>query len=214
MNRCSEKVMHAWHFVFLYTLNCAGGSVVHSYGRFIPHEFPITDLQQISGPDGIGTITCAVSSGRAWFVADGGELETGGVSQIRNGTISTLKVNLSNVSSFQNRGLYCTNIITNFFYLFISSASKWRYYCMQSEIYRAHPADSQGYALMLLSIYNCIITTYAIVCCLKYCTYIRILYDSEIEVLCVCVHAHRCIYTCTCSYVCPCQCVYIQWAPY
>ena len=36
------------------TLICAGGRVVHSYGRLIPHEFPITDLQQISGPDGVG----------------------------------------------------------------------------------------------------------------------------------------------------------------
>ena len=42
-----------------------GGSVVHSYGRLIPHEFPITDLQQISGPDGIGRINCTVSSGTA-----------------------------------------------------------------------------------------------------------------------------------------------------
>ena len=37
-----------------FTLICAGGRVVHSYGRLIPHEFPITDLQQISGPDGVG----------------------------------------------------------------------------------------------------------------------------------------------------------------
>ena len=62
------------------TLICADGSVVHSYGRLIPHEFPITDLQQISGPDGIGRINCTVSSGTARFVANGGQLETGGVS--------------------------------------------------------------------------------------------------------------------------------------
>ena len=100
------------------------GRVVHSYGRLIPHEFPITDLQQISGPDGIGRIACTVSSGTARFVASGGQLETGGVSQTRNGATATLEVNTSNVSSFQNRPLYCTNINTNFFYLFISDTSK------------------------------------------------------------------------------------------
>ena len=108
-----------------YTLNCAGGDVVHSYGRLIPHEFPITDLQQISGPDGIGRINCTVSSGTARLLANGGQLETGGVSQTRNGAASTLVVNPSNVDSFQNRDLYCTNADTNFFYLFISSASKY-----------------------------------------------------------------------------------------
>ena len=105
--------------------NHAGGRVVHSYGRLIPHEFPITDLQQISGPDGIGRITCTVSSGTAKFVANGGGVERGGVSQRKNGTTATLIVNPSNVDSFQNRGLYCTNAATNFFYLFISGVSKY-----------------------------------------------------------------------------------------
>ena len=106
-------------------LICADGRVVHSFGRLIPHEFPITDLQQISGPDGIGRITCTVSSETARFAANGGQLETGGVSQTRNGSTATLVVNPSNVDSFQNRELYCTNVNTNFFYLFISSASKF-----------------------------------------------------------------------------------------
>ena len=111
-----------------YTLNCAGGDVVHSYGRLIPHEFPITDLQQISGPDGIGRVTCTVSSGTARnenkrFFPNGGQLETEGVSQTRNGSTSTLIVNPPNVNSFQNKGVYCTKF--NFFYLFISSASKY-----------------------------------------------------------------------------------------
>ena len=110
---------------FLTTSNLLGGSVVHSYGRLIPHEFPITDLQQISGPDGIGRINCTVSSGTARFVANGGQLETGGVTQTRNGATATLVVNPTDVGSFQNRGLYCTNINTNFFYLFISSTSKY-----------------------------------------------------------------------------------------
>ena len=105
----------------------AGRDVVHSYGRLIPHEFPITDLQQISVPDGIGRIICTVSSGTARFVANGGRLETEGVSQTENGATATLVVNPSNVDSFQNKGLYCTNIGTNFFYLFISSASEYNY---------------------------------------------------------------------------------------
>ena len=108
-----------------YTAKHAGGRVVHSYGRLIPHEFPITDLQQISGPGGIGRITCTVSSGTARFTANGGQLETGGVSQTRNGATATLVVNPSNVGHFQNRELYCTDINTNFFYLFISSASEY-----------------------------------------------------------------------------------------
>ena len=109
---------------YVYTLNCAGGHVVHSYGRLIPHEFPITDLQQISGPDGIGRITCTASSGTARFLRPGGGLETGEVTQTRNGATSTLVVNPSNVGSFQNRDLYCTNPAANF-YLFISSTSKY-----------------------------------------------------------------------------------------
>ena len=100
-----------------------GDIVVHSYGRLIPREFPITDLQQISGPDGIGRINCTVSSGTARFVTNGGLLESGGVTETRNGATATLIVNPSN--SFQNRALYCTNINTNFFYLYISSASKF-----------------------------------------------------------------------------------------
>ena len=100
---------------------------MHSYGRHIHHEFefPITDLQQISGPDGIGRINCTVSSGTARFVVNGGQLETGGVSQTRNGATATLVVNPSNVDIFQNGAFYCTNITTNFFYLYISSASKF-----------------------------------------------------------------------------------------
>ena len=107
--------------------NNAGGRVVHSYGRLIPHEFPITDLQQISGPDGVGRINCTVSSGRAKFIANSGQFtyEGGGVSQTSSGAITILAVNPYNISSFQNRGLYCTNINVNFFYLFISSASKF-----------------------------------------------------------------------------------------
>ena len=117
-----HHTLHFNHLQSTYNLNCTGGDIVHSYGRLIPHEFPITDLQQISGPDGIGRITCTVSSGRARFVVNSGQLETGGVSMTRKATTT---LNTSNVDSFRNRALYCTNIDTNFFYLFISSASKF-----------------------------------------------------------------------------------------
>ena len=87
-------------------INHAGGRVVHSYGRLIPLEFPITELQQISGPDGIGRITCTVSSGTAGLVVNSGNrLTAGRVSQTRNGATATLVGNLSNVDNFQNRYL-------------------------------------------------------------------------------------------------------------
>ena len=132
LNHAGDKVIHN---SLLYN---TGGSVVHSYGRLIPHEFPITDLQQISGPDGIGRINCTVSSGEAKFAANGGVVESEGVTEIRNKATSTLMVNPSNVSSFQSRGLYCTNINTNFFYLFISSASKYTSFSCDTQYIRQH----------------------------------------------------------------------------
>ena len=110
-------------FIF-YSRNYAGGSVVHSHGRLIPHEFPITDLQQISDPDGIGRINCTVSNGTARFILHSGEpLGTGGVTQTKYGAKATLVVNTNVVGSFQKKALYCTNSTTNFLYLFISSTS-------------------------------------------------------------------------------------------
>ena len=109
------------------TLICADGSVVHSYGRLIPHEFPITDLQQISGPDGIGRITCTVSSGTAEFIPRDPQvmLQAGGVSQTTNGDTATLVVNPSNVDSFRNILVLCNDFNTHLFYLVISSAGKY-----------------------------------------------------------------------------------------
>ena len=113
----------SFQFEFLTISNLLGGSVVHSFGRLIPHEFLITGLQQISGLDEMGTITCTVSSGTARFDANRGQLNSGGVTQTMNGATATLAVNPTDVNSFQNRDLYCSNINTNFFYLYISSAS-------------------------------------------------------------------------------------------
>ena len=123
-----------------YTLNCAGGRVVHSYGRLIPHEFPITDLQQISGPDGIGRITCTVSSGRAMFFRYG-------VSKPMN--VSTLVVNSSN-GSFENRAQYCINISATF-YLYISSASKYSTTSLLES--KQHITHNQPYAYIQVLLY-------------------------------------------------------------
>ena len=136
----------------VYTLICAGGRVVHSYGRLIPHEYPITNLQQISGPDGIGRITCTVSSGTARFIANGGQLETGGVTQTGNRATSTLVVNPSNVESFQNRDLYCTNAAANFFYLFISSASKYTSHYLQSKQWTQPIFSHKGVLYVMLEV--------------------------------------------------------------
>ena len=113
-------------FILSFLSAHSGGNVVHSYGRLIPHEFPITDLQQISGPDGIGRITCTVSNGTSRFAANGGQLETGGVTQPGSGNAPTaaLVVNTTNVGSFNNRGLHCNNF-DPFFYLFLSSKRKY-----------------------------------------------------------------------------------------
>ena len=114
------------HFTFPFLHSHAflhsGGLVVHSYGRLIPHEFPITNLQQISGPDGVGRITCTVSSGEARFFRPGEELETDGVTQTGDGVTATLVVNPSD--NFENRDIFC-NAITSYFYLFISDASEF-----------------------------------------------------------------------------------------
>ena len=102
-----------------YTLNYVGGLVVHSYGRLIPHEFPITDLQQISDSCGIGRINCTDSSGRAMFSRPGKKLEVAGVTSTTRNK-ATLVVKRNNVSGFQ---LYCISTISTFFSLSLSNAS-------------------------------------------------------------------------------------------
>ena len=93
-----------------------GGHVLHSYGRIIPQFYPITDLRQISGPDGIGRINCTVSNGTAKFstLQPSGLLEAGEVPFIGNGTTATLVV--KSTSQFENREMYCRSR----FYLYIS----------------------------------------------------------------------------------------------
>ena len=90
---------------------------MHSLGRLIPHEFPITSLQQISGPDGIGRITCTVSSGTAEFNIAVRETKIGGMNQT-----AVLVVNTTS-DSYQNRDLYCNSNDTNSFYLYLTSSN-------------------------------------------------------------------------------------------
>ena len=88
-------------------MTAVGLAVVHSYGRLIPRDFPITDLQQISGPDGIGRITCALNSGST---------------MIRHEATATLVLSLPD--SLNNRDMYCLST-TNYFFFFPSPNSKY-----------------------------------------------------------------------------------------
>ena len=117
------------HLILLVCVK-SGGRVVHSYGRLIPHEFPITDLQQISGPDGIGWITCTVSSGTARFITVTGGLDSGEVTQAGNGRSLTtsLRVNTTNIDNFDYGDVYC-NRNDYYFYLFLSSKGKYIKQC-------------------------------------------------------------------------------------
>ena len=110
-----HRAVH-WSEILLLSQH-SGGSVVHSYGRLIPHEFPITDLQQISGPDGIGRINCTVNNGTAEFNIPVREATTGGMNQTE-----VLVVNTTS-NSYQNRDLYCNSNDTNSFYLYLNYSS-------------------------------------------------------------------------------------------
>ena len=115
-SRVMEHRAVYWSEIYCFSQH-SGGSVVHSYGRLIPHEFPITDLQQLSGPDINGTITCTVSSGTAGFNMPVREANIGGMNQT-----AVLVVNTTS-DSYQNRDLYCNSNDTNYFYLYINSSN-------------------------------------------------------------------------------------------
>ena len=104
----------------------SGGRVVHSYGRLIPNELPITDLQQITGLNGIGRITCTDSSGTAGFRVIGAQKPD--VTVTSNGATATLVVNTTNATRFTNRDVNCNNG-NYYFYLFLSSISKCTTQC-------------------------------------------------------------------------------------
>ena len=116
----------------LVLLTHSGGRVVHSYGRLIPHQFPITHLHQIShqrrqGGETRYRITC-VSSGTPppRFYSPNGTLHAGGVTQ-RNysahSAILAIHVDTTGKDTFQNRDMYCDDNHTNYFYLYLASSN-------------------------------------------------------------------------------------------
>ena len=106
----------------------SGGRVVHSNGRLIPHQFPITQLQHTSYLVRVGVtgyrVTCFASSGtpRPSFYSPNGTLDTGGVTQRQHRHSVTLDVN-STIDTFQNRDMYCDDTEANYFYLYLASSN-------------------------------------------------------------------------------------------
>ena len=105
-----------WSEILLFYSQHSGGSVVHSEGRLIPSEFPITDLQQISDPDGIGMIRCTFFNGTLYNIPIR-EAINGGMYQ------TTVLVVDTTSDSYRNRDLYCNSNVTIYFYLYINSSS-------------------------------------------------------------------------------------------
>ena len=112
---CTSLVLHTH----------SGGRVVHSYGRLIPDQFPITHPHRISylikeGLHGY-RVTCNVSSGTPAprFYTPNGTFSTGEVTQEYYQHSAILDVN---ISTFQNRDMYCLNSETNYFYLYLTSS--------------------------------------------------------------------------------------------
>ena len=109
----------------------SGSRVVHSAGRIIPHQFLITSKHKISYLRGqwprqqtVYGITCTVSSGAPppRFYSPNGTLDTGGVTQHQNAHTVVLVVDNANVTSLQNRDMYCDDNDTNYFYLYLTSS--------------------------------------------------------------------------------------------
>ena len=106
----------------------SGGRVVHSYGRLIPYQFPITHPHQISylikeGLHGY-RVTCNVSSGTSpqpRFYTPNGTFSTEEVTQENYHRSAILDMN---ISTFQNKDMYCLNSETNYFYLTSSDNSE------------------------------------------------------------------------------------------
>ena len=103
----------------------SGGRVVHSYGRLIPYQFPITHPHQISYLTKEGLhghrATCNVSSGTPppRFYTPNGTFSTGEVTQVNYPPSALLDVS---ISTFHNRDMYCDDSDTNYFYLYLTSS--------------------------------------------------------------------------------------------
>ena len=101
----------------------SGGRVVHSYGRLISHQFPITHQHQIyfikEGLHGY-RVTCNVTvPPPARFYTPNETFSTGGVTQEFYPHSAILDVD---ISTFQNRDMYCADNDTNYFYLYLTSS--------------------------------------------------------------------------------------------
>ena len=91
---------------------------MHSLGRLVPHEYPITSIQQIH--DNLcrfERISCTVSNGTARFISPSGDVTQYGMNQT-----AQLIVNLNN-DHYRNKDVYCNSNDTNYFYLYIRSGN-------------------------------------------------------------------------------------------
>ena len=107
--------------LFLHTHS--GGRVVHSYGRLISHQFPITHPHQIyfikESLDGY-RVTCNVTvPPPPRFYTPNGTFSTGEGTQEIYPHSAILDVD---ISTFQNRDMYCADNDTNYFYLYLTSS--------------------------------------------------------------------------------------------
>ena len=97
-----------------------GGRAINSEGRLIPHNFPITDLQQITLSSGNGVISCSVSSGTPNFNTSDATLDMEVVTPLPNEV--ALLVNTTNIDNFESRELYCDDSDTNYVYFYPTGA--------------------------------------------------------------------------------------------
>ena len=111
----------------------SGGRFVHSAGRIIPHQFLITSKHKISYLRGQGPrqqtvfgITCTVSSGAPppRFYSPNGTLDIIGLTQSQNAHTVVLVVDNANITTLENRDMYCADNDTNYFYLYLTSSDK------------------------------------------------------------------------------------------
>ena len=97
---------------------------MHSGGRIIPHQFPITYPHQISYlfEESLHghRVTCNVTGPPSpRFHTPNGTFSTREVTQVEYLHSAILDVN---VSTFQNRDVYCDDNDTNYFYLYLTSS--------------------------------------------------------------------------------------------
>ena len=110
----------------------SGGRVVHIDHRIIPHQFLITSKHKIlflrvrppRPPTLVYGITCTVSSGAPppRFYSPNGTLDIIGLTQSQNAHTVVLVVDNANITTLENRDMYCADNDTNYFYLYLTSS--------------------------------------------------------------------------------------------